>query len=88
MTDYKGNNVDSCYVCLYNPDFSTAYETYSDAEGHYSLDSIAKATMLLPGGIRLKEYPRMNQVEKKDMKRSSGTLECLPTETSGLNIRL
>ncbi|MCI8998621.1 MAG: carboxypeptidase regulatory-like domain-containing protein [Muribaculaceae bacterium] len=68
VTDYKGNNVDSCYVCLYNPDFSMAYETYSDAEGHYRLDSIAKGHYACLAALRLKEYPRMQQVEKKDMK--------------------
>ena len=42
VTDYNGNPVDSCTVLIYNPDFTEAYETASDAQGHYSLDSIPK----------------------------------------------
>ena len=33
VTDYRGEPVDSCAVCVSNPDFSTAYMTMTDAAG-------------------------------------------------------
>lgn len=68
VTDYNGSPVDSCNVGIFNPDFSTAYSTYSDKDGYYRIDSVAKGTYASIYAMRLKEYPRMAAVEPKDMK--------------------
>lgn len=68
VTDYKGNPVDSCCVGIYNPDFTTAYETYTGKDGLYRLDSIKSGRYAAIYGMRLEEYPRMQAVEPKNMK--------------------
>ena len=68
VTDYQGRAVDSCNVIVYNPDFTEAYETYSDSTGHYKLDSIPKGRYAALAAMRVKEYPRMQQVAPRDMR--------------------
>lgn len=68
VTDYNGSPVDSCTVLIYNPDFTEAYETASDTQGHYSLDSIPKGKYAAIAAMRVNEYPRMLQVAPEDMK--------------------
>lgn len=68
VTDFNGNSVDSCTVMLYNPDFSVALSTVSDADGVYSLDSVPKGRYACLAAMRLKEYPRMMEVAPDSMK--------------------
>lgn len=68
ITDFKGNPVDSCSIIVYNPDFSTAYQTLSNSDGYYSFDSIPKGKYAAIAAIRINEYPRSMQVAPKDMK--------------------
>lgn len=42
VTDYNGNPVDSCTICLYNPNFTTAYETLSGPDGSYAIENVAE----------------------------------------------
>ena len=68
VTDYSGHPVDSCTVLIYNPDFTEAYETISDSQGVYSLDSIPKGRYAAIAAMRINEYPRLLKVAQKDMK--------------------
>lgn len=68
VTDYNGSPVDSCSIIIYNPDFSEALETLSDANGYYRLDSIPKGRYAAIAAMRVNEYPRMQQVPLEDMK--------------------
>lgn len=68
VTDYNGNPIDSCTVLIYNPDFSEAYETASDSQGYYCLDSIPKGRYAAIAAMRINEYPRLQQVSHDDMK--------------------
>ena len=68
VTDYEGNAIDSCAVMLYNPDFSVAYEAISDSAGFYSITGIAKGDYACVYAMRIKEYPRMQQVAPEDMR--------------------
>lgn len=68
VTDYDGRAVDSCNVMLYNPDFSVAYEAVSDSAGCYSIEGIAKGDYACVYAMRIKEYPRMQQVAPEDMR--------------------
>ncbi len=68
VTDFKGNPVDSCTVLIYNPDFSDAYETLSNSDGYYLLDSIPAGKYAAIAAMRVNEYPRMLQVPTEDMK--------------------
>ena len=54
VTDFNGSPVDSCYVGIFNPDFSTAYSTYSDKDGYYRIASVAKGTYASKYAMRLK----------------------------------
>lgn len=68
VTDYEGNAIDSCAVMLYNPDFSVAYEAISDSAGNYCIIDIAKGDYACLYAMRIKEYPRMQQVVPEDMR--------------------
>lgn len=68
VTDYNGKPVDSCCVGIYNPDFTTAYETYTGKDGFYRLDSIKSGRYAAIYAMRLNEYPRMQAVAPEDMK--------------------
>lgn len=68
VTDYNGNPVDSCTIGLYNPNFTTAYETLSGPDGCYAIENVAKGDYAGIFAMRIKEYPRMNQVAPEDMK--------------------
>lgn len=87
VTDYRGNTIDSCYVCIFNPDFSTAYETYTDSHGIYRLDSIAKGRYACLAALRLNEYPRTQGVSPKDMKLEFWAWNVIANEDLNLNIR-
>ena len=68
VTDYSGQPVDSCAIALYNPDFSVAYDTVSDSDGYYRIDSVAPGDYACIYAMRIKEYPRMLQVPPEDMR--------------------
>lgn len=67
VTDFDGLPVDSSIVEIKNPDFTTAYETYTDQSGNYSL-KVEKGKYMAMYAMRPKEYPRANAVPKEDMK--------------------
>jgi len=87
VTDYKGNPVDSCTVLIYNPDFSEAYETVSNSEGDYSLDSIPKGRYAAIAAMRINEYPRELQVAPEDMKLEFWAWNVIADRDITLNIR-
>jgi hypothetical protein len=66
-TDFEGNIIDSCIVQIKNSDFTTAYETYTNTAGNYSL-KVKKGKYMALYAIRPKEYPRENAVAEKDMR--------------------
>lgn len=66
VTDFNGNPIDSCWVGLDYTDFSTAYETYTDKGGFYSLDNVKKGKYMSLYALRIKEYPRRNEVPDED----------------------
>lgn len=68
VMDYNGSPIDSCSVSISNADFSTLYETYSDSNGYYRLDSIPKGRYAALCAMRPKEYPRMLMVPKEEMR--------------------
>lgn len=68
VTDYKGIPVDSCSVIVYNPDFSEAFEVFSDSTGYYKLDSVPRGRYAAIAAMRVSEYPRMQQVSLNNMK--------------------
>lgn len=69
VTDFEGNPIDSSIVKLNYPDFGTAaYETYTDKEGYYTLSNVKKGKYTSLFAMRMKEYPRANAVEEKDMR--------------------
>lgn len=87
VTDYNGNPVDSCTVLIYNPDFTEAYETLSDSEGCYRLDSIPKGRYAAIAAMRISEYPRMEQVSHDDMKLEFWAWNVIAERDITLNIR-
>ncbi|MDR2126722.1 MAG: carboxypeptidase-like regulatory domain-containing protein [Prevotellaceae bacterium] len=68
VTDFNGNSIDSCSVEIFHSDFSTAYETYTDKNGYYSIDNVKKGKYMAIAALRLKEYPRANAVPENDMR--------------------
>jgi hypothetical protein len=68
VTDFDGNSIDSCIVQVKRPDFSTAYETYTDKNGYYAIDNVKKGKYVAIYAIRPKEYPRENAIPEKDMR--------------------
>ena len=68
VTDYRGKPVDSCAVLVSNPDFSTAYETMTNADGFYRIDSVARGSYANVCAMRPEEYPRQKAVKPEDMK--------------------
>ncbi len=87
VTDYNGNPVDSCSIIVYNPDFSEAYETLSDPQGCYSLDSIAKGRYAAVAAMRVNEYPRMLKVSPEKMKLEFWAWNVIADRDIKLNIR-
>lgn len=87
VTDYHGNTIDSCTVLIYNPDFSIAYETTSDAHGHYILDSIPKGRYAAIAAMRMNEYPRQLQVAPNNMKLEFWAWNIIAENDIILNIR-
>jgi hypothetical protein len=68
VTDFEGNPIDSCMVQLMHKDFSTAYYTYSDKAGHYTLKDVEKGKYMAMYALCPKEYPRENAVPEEDMR--------------------
>ena len=66
VTDFEGNVIDSCLVQVLHPDFSTAYETYTNQKGNYTIKEVKKGKYMALYAIRPKEYPRRNAVPDKD----------------------
>lgn len=66
VTDFKGNPIDSCWVGLDYTDFSAVYETYTDKDGYYSLNNVKKGKYMSMFALRMKEYPRLDQVPDED----------------------
>lgn len=87
INDYKGNPVDSCYVCIYNPDFSTAYETYSDSLGLYKIENVTPGNYACIAAMRLDEYPREQGVAPEKMKLEFWAWNVIANENIELNIR-
>lgn len=87
VTDYNGNPVDSCTVLIYNPDFTEAYETLSNPQGYYSLDSIPKGRYAAIAAMRVNEYPRMLAVAPEDMKLEFWAWNVIADRDITLNIR-
>lgn len=87
VTDYNGSPVDSCSIIIYNPDFSEALETLSDANGYYRLDSIPKGRYAAIAAMRVNEYPRMRQVPFEDMKLEFWAWNVILDNDLTLNIR-
>lgn len=87
VTDYKGKPIDSCTVLIYNPDFTEAYETVSDSQGDYVLDSIPKGRYAAIAAMRINEYPRLLQVASKDMKLEFWAWNVIADRDIILNIR-
>lgn len=87
VTDYKGKPIDSCTVLIYNPDFTEAYETISDSQGDYVLDSIPKGRYAAIAAMRINEYPRLLQVASKDMKLEFWAWNVIADRDIILNIR-
>lgn len=87
VTDYKGKPIDSCTVLIYNPDFTEAYETVSDSQGDYVLDSIPKGRYAAIAAMRINEYPRLLQVASKDMKLEFWAWNVIADRDIVLNIR-
>ena len=67
VTDFEGNPIDSSIVRLIHADFSDAYKTYTDKNGHYTLE-VKKGRYAALYALRPKEYPRRNAVPKEDMR--------------------
>lgn len=87
VTDYKGKPIDSCTVLIYNPDFTEAYETISDSQGDYVLDSIPKGRYAAIAAMRINEYPRLLQVAQKNMKLEFWAWNVIADRDIILNIR-
>lgn len=87
VTDYNGCPVDSCTVLIYNPDFTEAYETLSNSQGFYSLDSIPKGRYAAIAAMRVNEYPRMLAVAPEDMKLEFWAWNVIADHDITLNIR-
>jgi len=68
VTDFDGNPIDSCGIGLFHRDFSTAYETYSDKTGHYTLTGVEKGQYMALFALRMKDYVYSNAVPEKDMR--------------------
>lgn len=68
VTDYNNRPVDSCHVSISNADFTTLYETLTDSNGEYRLDSIPVGKYAAICAMRPEEYPRRMMVPKEDMK--------------------
>ncbi|MDR2146353.1 MAG: carboxypeptidase-like regulatory domain-containing protein, partial [Tannerella sp.] len=68
ITDFDGNPIDSCIIQLKDRNFNSAYETYSDKTGYYTLKNVETGHYLGMYALREKEYPRENAVPEEDMR--------------------
>lgn len=66
VTDYEGNPIDSCYIELSYNNFTAAYSCHTDKQGFYSLENVKVGKYMAMHALRLKEYPRANQVPDDD----------------------
>ncbi|MDR1348038.1 MAG: carboxypeptidase-like regulatory domain-containing protein, partial [Prevotellaceae bacterium] len=68
VTDFDGNAIDSSIVEISHADFSSAYETYTDKDGYYSINNVKKGKYMAIYAMRPKEYPRANTVPDDEMR--------------------
>jgi len=68
VTDFDKNPIDSAFVEIKYSDFSTAYETYSDKNGHYEIH-VKKGKYLALASMKLAEYPLANSILPKEKQR-------------------
>jgi len=66
--DFEGQPIDSCLIDLKHSDFSSAYSTYTDENGYYTLENVEKGRYVALFAMRPKEYPRSNAVPEEDMR--------------------
>lgn len=67
VTDYEGVPSDSALVEIKNMDFSTAFKTYTDEEGYYSMD-VSKGKYLAMIAINPGEYPRFSDLPEEEQR--------------------
>ncbi|MDR1347786.1 MAG: carboxypeptidase-like regulatory domain-containing protein [Prevotellaceae bacterium] len=68
VTDFDGTAIDSSIVEILHADFTSAYETYTDKDGYYSINNVKKGKYLAIYAMRPKEYPRANAVPDDEMR--------------------
>lgn len=68
VTDFEGRPIDRCNVLLYYSDFSTAYETMTDKDGKYVMQSVKKGKYMTLYALRLEEYPRGSVLPKESQR--------------------
>lgn len=61
VTDFEGNLKDSAFVEIKYKNFETAYETYTDKNGQYSL-TVEKGKYMAVASMILKEYPKLSSL--------------------------
>lgn len=66
VTDFEGNVIDSCDVCLLNTRFEPVYKTQTDSKGNYILDKVEKGKYMGMYAIRSQEYPTRNLVSDEN----------------------
>lgn len=67
VTDFEGSPKDSSVVELIHPHWDTAFSTYTDRDGYYSLE-VEKGKYMAMYVLREEEYPSMNAVPPEDMR--------------------
>ena len=68
VTDFNGNPMDSAMVEVFNANFRTAYEAYTNNKGEYIL-SVKQGTYLGLGALKMSEYPIAGSVLPKEDQR-------------------
>lgn len=68
VSDFDNVPVDSAFVEIKHPDFSTAYKAYSDKNGRYEI-RVRKGKYLALAAIKHSEYPLLGSVLPKDEQR-------------------
>lgn len=87
VTDFDNTPVDSAFVEIKHPDFSTAYKTHSDKNGRYEIH-VKKGKYLALTSLKLSEYPLANSVLPKEEQRLEfWCWNLIASEDLTLNIR-
>jgi len=68
VTDFEGHPVDSALVEVKRSNFKTAYETFTDNKGQYSL-KVLKGKYLALASLKMSEYPIAGSSLPKDEQR-------------------